>query len=388
MTRYPLVPLSEILDPHGDEVPVNPLQSYEMAGVLSFGRGLFRKESINGSLTSYKKYFRLHEGQFVYSRLFAWEGAVAVVPPSFDGTFMSQEFPTFSIRRERALPEYLALVCRWPSFHDNLARLTKGLGLRRQRVHPEQLLSVSVPLPEINEQRRVATKLRSLSDRVRKVQQLRTRTESWLQAMLPSAVEATFQPGKGWIQTSVHELCETPQYGYTAAAVWEPVGPKFVRITDISRGSIQWDDVPFCECPNPDSYFVAAGDLLVARTGRPGSTFLFRQGPEAVFASYLIRLRVRQGVSPDYLYWYFQSPSYWAQIRAGSRGTAHMNVNGKRLQQITVPLAPEAERERIVNYLQGVSGRVRQLRARTASAQTLGGRLSIALLDRAFVGEL
>ena len=40
--------------------------------------------------------------QFVYSKLFAWEGALAVVDSEFDGLFVSQEFPTFTIDRHMA----------------------------------------------------------------------------------------------------------------------------------------------------------------------------------------------------------------------------------------------------------------------------------------------
>jgi len=45
---------------------------------------------------------------------------------------------------------------------------------------------------------------------------------------------STLQPlKKGWRWLRLGELCEKPQYGYTASAEYNAVGPKFLRITDI-----------------------------------------------------------------------------------------------------------------------------------------------------------
>ena len=37
------------------------------------------------------------------------------------------------------------------------------------------------------------------------------------------------------------------QYGYTETATTEPVGPKFLRITDIAQNYIDWNGVPYCQ---------------------------------------------------------------------------------------------------------------------------------------------
>ena len=42
-----------------DAVVVDPAESYEMAGVYSFGRGLFRRENLSGAETTYKVLHRL-----------------------------------------------------------------------------------------------------------------------------------------------------------------------------------------------------------------------------------------------------------------------------------------------------------------------------------------
>ncbi|MCC6175481.1 MAG: hypothetical protein IT305_09290 [Chloroflexi bacterium] len=143
-----------------DEVPVDVQSNYPNLGVLSFGRGLFEKPPIDGALTSAKKLFRLRAGQFVYSRLFAFEGAYALVEERFDGYYVSNEFPSFSLDATRVDPGFLAAYFRAPSVWQDLAGRSKGLGVRRQRVQPEAILGYEVWLPPLAEQQRTAHVIR------------------------------------------------------------------------------------------------------------------------------------------------------------------------------------------------------------------------------------
>jgi type I restriction enzyme S subunit len=54
-------------------------ETYPNFGIYSFGRGLFRKSPIKGISTSAPTLFRVHAGDFIYSRLFAFEGAYGIV---------------------------------------------------------------------------------------------------------------------------------------------------------------------------------------------------------------------------------------------------------------------------------------------------------------------
>jgi type I restriction enzyme, S subunit len=189
MSRYPLAPLGTVLRQTRDEVPVELDQTYRTAGIYSFGRGLFARPPMAGTDTKYTTFFRLHQGQFVYSRLFAWEGAVAVVPTEFNDFCVSQEFPTFHIDRQRADPAYLGWLCRWDRFWEALQVGTKGLGLRRQRVHPDRLLAARVPLPSLDEQRRLG----ALAQTVQTLGQRAEEFSALERALVPSVVNAALR---------------------------------------------------------------------------------------------------------------------------------------------------------------------------------------------------
>jgi len=187
----------------------------------------------------------------------------------------------------------------------------------------------------------------------------------------------------------VKEVCSKPQYGYTDSAKKEPVGPKFLRITDIQNGQVNWDQVPFCICPIAEKYLLQPGDILFARSGATtGKSFLVKEPPESVFASYLIRIKTQRGTYPAYLYWYFQSPLYWSQVIEERKGSAQPNMNGKKLSNIIVPCPPLPEQKQIVAYLDNLHEKVDKLKKLQKETENELEQLTPSILDRAFKGEL
>lgn len=162
----------------------------------------------------------------------------------------------------------------------------------------------------------------------------------------------------GYPLVPLSEVAEQPQYGFTASASFEPVGLKFVRITDLQDGGINWDTVPYCKCDTPENYLLAPNDILFARTGATtGKTHLVNQAPGAVFASYLIRLRPKNPEYSKYLYSFFQSDAYWLQISDEKKGSAQPNVNGRKLISIQVPMVDSQMQSAISKFLEVVRRR-------------------------------
>ena len=78
-------------------------------------------------------------------------------------------------------------------------------------------------------------------------------------------------------------IAASVDYGVTASASSESVGPKFLRITDIQDGKVDWGSVPWCKASikEVDSARLRAGDIVFARTGATtGKSFLVRSCPE------------------------------------------------------------------------------------------------------------
>ena len=149
------VKLKEILTPAAEPYDVDPETSYPNLGIYSFARGTFAKPPIDGALTSAKTLYRVRKGQFIYSRLFAFEGAYTIVPAELDGRFVSGEFPSFEIDVTTATPEFLAAFFMNPRVWTDLQTGSLGLGSRRQRVNQKHLVEYTIWLPPLAWQHRI-----------------------------------------------------------------------------------------------------------------------------------------------------------------------------------------------------------------------------------------
>ncbi len=172
----------------------------------------------------------------------------------------------------------------------------------------------------------------------------------------------------GWKRCLLDAISDGIEYGYTASACSVAIGPKFLRITDIQNGAVNWDTVPFCEAVSSESaqYRLRPGDIVFARTGATtGKSFLIRSCPkDAVFASYLIRVRPKPEVDPLFLAYFFQTPVYWRQIAKHAQGAGQPGVNGTRLKTLEVALPPIADQKRIAAILDKADG-IRRKRRET-----------------------
>jgi type I restriction enzyme S subunit len=97
------------------------------------------------------------------------------------------------------------------------------------------------------------------------------------------------------------------------------------------------------------------GDVVLARIGATtGKAYLIRDEVDGVFASYLIRLRVKNELAPDFLEFFTNSESYWRQIDSVKGGRLKQGVNIPLLESLEIPLPPLAEQRAIAEVLRTV----------------------------------
>jgi type I restriction enzyme S subunit len=102
-----------------------------------------------------------------------------------------------------------------------------------------------------------------------------------------------------WEILTLSDLSIKTEYGYTASAKdnKEENEPRFLRITDIQGGVVDWNTVPYCdiESNKVNKYRLNYGDIVVARTGNStGENYMFDSEESVVYASYLIRYIINQ----------------------------------------------------------------------------------------------
>ena len=93
MSRWPMVALSEIFEPHDHWVQINPDTSYRQVTVRLWGKGLCLRGQVPGSAIAATTQNEVRQGQFLISKIDARHGAFGLVPPDLHGAVVSADFP-------------------------------------------------------------------------------------------------------------------------------------------------------------------------------------------------------------------------------------------------------------------------------------------------------
>ena len=280
------------------------------------------------------------------------------------------------------------------------------------------LRTLEIPLPPLPEQQAIAHILGTLDDKIelnRRMNQtleamaraifqdwfvdfgpVRARLEG-LEPYLPPELWDLFpdrlvdselgEIPEGWEVKALGELCDKPQYGFTASAKGEPVGPKFLRITDINkRPWIEWENVPHCEIMDEEfsKFRLNVGDILIARMADPGHGCMIEDDQSSVFASYLIRFRPKLESHSRVLQYWLRSDGYWEMVRGRGAGTTRTSLNARVLSEFSLAVPSEALTE---IFTEEVDSLRKQVVANVEESRSLAAQRD-ALLPKLVSGEL
>jgi type I restriction enzyme S subunit len=166
---------------------------------------------------------------------------------------------------------------------------------------------------------------------------------------------------KDWDIKKLGEIAQDDgiYYGLTAKAVVKETKLRMLRTTDIKNYSARWEDLPYCKITetrnNISKYFLRKGDLVVARAGTTGVSVLVDEDLDnIIFGSYLIKIRLKSGVYPKLIHYFFQSKSYWRHITSSQAGSTLRNINLPILKSIEIPLSSPSEQQKISKVLSTV----------------------------------
>lgn len=188
-TEVQLVPMADLVALRTLDVVVRPDETYQFAGVYSFGRGVFRAQTKTGVEFAYPKLTTLKTGNFTYPKLMAWEGALGIVPAECDGCVVSTEFPVFEVDESRVLPEVLDVHFRNPAVWPDLSGASTGTNVRRRRLNPQDFLKYRMPVPS----RRVQLQLRQIMHEMSKLHSISQLVSTELDALLPAVLDKAFK---------------------------------------------------------------------------------------------------------------------------------------------------------------------------------------------------
>jgi type I restriction enzyme M protein len=146
-----------------------------------------------------------------------------------------------------------------------------------------------------------------------------------------------------------------PEYGSGASKVNFDGVVRYIRITDLTdRGELKKTD-PVSPSTIEKACFLQYGDLLIARSGSVGRTYL-HQEPSGSFqyAGYLIRFRVDPlKALPAFVFQITQSPHWDEWIVSQSKTGTISNINAQQYSSFRLPLPPLEVQKEIVAEIEG-----------------------------------
>jgi type I restriction enzyme S subunit len=165
-----------------------------------------------------------------------------------------------------------------------------------------------------------------------------------------------------WPTATLVSLTRAPQYGAIASGAKAPIGPRFVRQTDIASGRIDWDSVPYCDLDPSDfeKYALHRGDLLISRLGNGvGNAAIVREPHNAVFAGYLVRFQADPlKADPGYLGYALQSQDWRDHVASYRSGAAQPTLNAKQMGAFELPLPSLPEQRAIAAPLVSLDDKI------------------------------
>lgn len=171
-------------------------------------------------------------------------------------------------------------------------------------------------------------------------------------------------------------LRAAPDYGINAAAIpFDDDMPAYLRITDIGEDN-QYRPSPRVSVNHADrdSYLLAKGDLVFARTGASvGKSYLFNvaDGP-LVFAGFLIRITPDAAkLDPGYCSYVVQSERYWQWVATMSTRSGQPGINGQEYGTFCLPLPKTCEQRAIAAVLSGIDSEISALKQRREKTRAI-----------------
>lgn len=349
------------------------------------GEGGFNsvREVANGELASNK--FVFTPSHVLYGKLRPYLSKIA--RPEFSGICSTDILPILpgkDIDRD-----YLYYFLRQPEMVQYAT--TRSIGANLPRLSPKQLAEFPIPLPKLEEQKRIVAIL-DKADAIRRKRQEAMRA---IRDLIDSQFLHVFGDPVGnpmnWSSTSFNDHVTLLQYGprFYNEAYSEGKGVRIVRITDLDfQGLLNYAAMPLMDVSDEDrkKFVLKPGDLLLARSGATvGKTALIdERAPECIAGAYFIRLRFSNAIRPLYAQMVLRSESVQKLIASRSQQSAQQNFNGPAIRALPLPVPPEDIQDVFVRFHTATIATGERMAVYASESEDLFN----SLVQRAFKGEL
>lgn len=264
-----------------------------------------------------------------------------------------------------------------------------GNGATFKEVSKAIVERVEIPLPPLDEQKRIA----SILDAADALRRVRRQSLARLDELAQSLFLELFGDGKQFPLEKFGDLVSSTKIGLVRSS--NEVGPElptpYIRMNAITRsGELNLTDVYKTKVSDVEAkdYSLESGDFLFnTRNSRElvGKTTLFRGSGHYVFNNNILRARFREDVNSEYIAGAFRTPKIQQELESRKSGTTNVfAIYYKDLSTVPIPLPP-------LSLQQTFAGQIEELERIKARGRAQLGELDAlfaSLQERAFDGRL
>jgi type I restriction enzyme S subunit len=375
---WPVVALGEVVAHRKQFIQIRDDESYQRCRVQLHAQGVVSRDRVLGADIKTKSQQVCRASEFLVAEIDAKHGGYGLVPSALDGAVVSSHYFLFSVHRDRMEPEFLGWFARSKQFFEQVA--AQG-STNYSAVRPRQILDFEVPLPPLDEQRRIVARLDAVAARLAARAAAAERQEAELAAMLTQAFARITAGSPRARMADVaplvrREVTIAPETLYTEIGIRSFFRGMFARRT-MAGAEYTWQSL----------YRIEAGDVVFSNlmawergialagaedAGRVGNHRMLTCAPDL------------QRLVPGFLFFYFTMREGFAQVEAASPGSIARNktLSPQGLAAIEVPLPPlDAQR-----WFEGLRVKADALRALHATTAEDAAALLPAMLHDIFGG--
>lgn len=369
------------------------------------GIPIVRIQNLNDS----KKPFNYYTGAFAAKHridsgdvLLSWSGT----PGTSFGCFiwergealLNQHIFKVNVKKDLVLREYFVHAIN--SRLDEMISLAHGAaGLRH--ITKAKLEKIELPVPPLEEQRRIAVRIQECMARVGEIEELKNASRLQQQYLSASLIESELHPNltgsEGWTTRTIGDLVTTIRNGRSIAQDTDGLADGAVltltAVRSIDLGIAFQKPISL---PNEvaEKFSIDAGDVFVSRANTIELVGLSAVAMEArterlIYPDLLIKLKANPAlILPRYLAYALRSASSRKQIKARALGSSQtmVKISGERLREVSIPVPSLSEQAKIVGRLDAAHDLMRHL-----ATESLPGEVEVlrgAILRKAFAGEM
>jgi hypothetical protein len=184
------VPLSEALRQRRETIVIDDLTTYRRCRVQQWGLGAVLRDEVQGAAIKTKVQQVCRADQLLVAEIDAKVGGFAIVPPELTGAVVSGHYFLFDIDSSILEPGFLGWYLRSGRFQNQV--VAQGT-TNYAAIRATDVLRYRIPLPQVGEQREIASTLTALDARVGAARKHSLTVRDELRSLVPSAVRRARQ---------------------------------------------------------------------------------------------------------------------------------------------------------------------------------------------------